>query len=437
MDQEKKNGNEKEKQQTTHKDDQEKKDHIEGINKLREIGLKEVSEKTFINLENLNYLLDRKFDKLNKTKAFGFIYILERDFKVDLSELKKEYLAYQNRGKKKKLLEKIHPEQKIKAQKTPEKETITKVQKRTNTSQEEKRAYLKASPSDFPSEKSYKKYLPLLLLPILAYGIYQWTNNKTPKGIDTSVMDLNVVQNDNITKEAQENLIALDEEENGSNDDTQEDIDLNRVVKEMFHDEINESQESNISITTAQNANEQETNQSQEPNQTKKPSTNDSQQALRKTQQLINAPANEENISLEKVDASTIENSENNTTQVKESTKEKEPKEEIAKQEKSIKQTTKSSVPSGIYFKAIKKAWVGVIYLDTFQKKDYLVKHYLRLNPRRDQIILVGHRHFRIYHNKKEVKFRSKKMVRFLYENGKLREISKDEYIQRSGGVTW
>jgi hypothetical protein len=99
MQEENKNNSEEDKLQESQKSTKSNVDKQEpktGIEKLKDIGLKTVSNKTFINLENLTYLLDKDFEKLHKTKALGFIQILERDFDVDLAELKDDYLDFQS-----------------------------------------------------------------------------------------------------------------------------------------------------------------------------------------------------------------------------------------------------------------------------------------------------------------------------------------------------
>lgn len=56
--------------------------------------MKEVAKKTLINLKDLEYLKNEEFDKLSKTKGLGFIKILEREYKVDLSDKKEKFLKY-------------------------------------------------------------------------------------------------------------------------------------------------------------------------------------------------------------------------------------------------------------------------------------------------------------------------------------------------------
>lgn len=61
---------------------------------LEENSVKSISQKTKISEDNLENLLARNFEVLMKTKTLGFISILEREYKADLTALKEEALEY-------------------------------------------------------------------------------------------------------------------------------------------------------------------------------------------------------------------------------------------------------------------------------------------------------------------------------------------------------
>ena len=61
---------------------------------LEENSIKSMSQRTKISEDNLENLLARNFEVLMKTKALGFISILEREYKADLNALREEALAY-------------------------------------------------------------------------------------------------------------------------------------------------------------------------------------------------------------------------------------------------------------------------------------------------------------------------------------------------------
>ncbi|EIF50372.1 hypothetical protein [Sulfurovum sp. AR] len=76
---------------------------------LEENTIKSISQKTKIAEENLENLLAANFDALKKIKALGFISILEREYKADLSQLKEEALAYYSNEKEEKGFTVVHP----------------------------------------------------------------------------------------------------------------------------------------------------------------------------------------------------------------------------------------------------------------------------------------------------------------------------------------
>ncbi len=61
---------------------------------LEENSTKAISKKTNISESNIELLLAKEFDRLKRVKTFGFISILEREYKVDLSALKQEAEEY-------------------------------------------------------------------------------------------------------------------------------------------------------------------------------------------------------------------------------------------------------------------------------------------------------------------------------------------------------
>ncbi len=61
---------------------------------LEENSIKTISQKTKILEENIESLLAGKFEALQKTKALGFIAIIEREYNADLSVMREEALEY-------------------------------------------------------------------------------------------------------------------------------------------------------------------------------------------------------------------------------------------------------------------------------------------------------------------------------------------------------
>jgi hypothetical protein len=380
----------------------------ESIAYLHNVGIKKVSNKTFINEADLVAFLQEDFTNINKTRALGFIQILEREYPVKLDELKKSYLSFYQQGRKKE-------KQEFFVQPKIEKDT------------------------------EWKKYL-LWTMPVVVLAFLGWyfttqekselSNLESEQEMVSSDINTDIVveAEKNLTKyqDDQKKISASEESEeiinsarvsplkrNNEEIDTatnsdegvdqnsaampkNDDLDLDKMVKQMVM-EYNLTLDANESVA--------------EKNQTKTPET--------ATQQVIvsNVP----------------------TTVKKESTKSavkkvsKESRKKVTKK-KNTKNKTKVSqevINSKLYIVPHKKSWVGIIYLDDFSKKDFLIRKTLRLNSTRPQLIVVGQKEFEIFNNGYSYRFRGKGPVRFIYKDGDIMEITNREFRKYSKGTTW
>lgn len=64
------------------------------IKVLEKIGLQEVCKKTHIEVKQLEFMINRQYDKLNKINTLGFVKILSREYKLDLTEWMEGFHAY-------------------------------------------------------------------------------------------------------------------------------------------------------------------------------------------------------------------------------------------------------------------------------------------------------------------------------------------------------
>ena len=65
---------------------------MEGFKKLQELGIDEIVSATHIPVIHIENILNKEFGQFQKPQFFGFISILEREYKIDLSGLKQEFL---------------------------------------------------------------------------------------------------------------------------------------------------------------------------------------------------------------------------------------------------------------------------------------------------------------------------------------------------------
>ena len=66
----------------------------DGLQRLKEIGAQKIYEDTHIPVEHIQAILHESFDGLSKIHFIGFISILQREYNIDLSELKNAGVAY-------------------------------------------------------------------------------------------------------------------------------------------------------------------------------------------------------------------------------------------------------------------------------------------------------------------------------------------------------
>lgn len=63
----------------------------EAIEILKKIGVKEINKTTKISVNKIEDILEKRFSNIQRVRVVGFLKILEREYKVDLSEWLKEY----------------------------------------------------------------------------------------------------------------------------------------------------------------------------------------------------------------------------------------------------------------------------------------------------------------------------------------------------------
>jgi hypothetical protein len=65
----------------------------EGIAKLKEIGAQRIYETTHISRANIDAIFTQNYVNMTKVQLFGFLTILEREYKIDLTEIRDDYLS--------------------------------------------------------------------------------------------------------------------------------------------------------------------------------------------------------------------------------------------------------------------------------------------------------------------------------------------------------
>ncbi len=66
----------------------------QGIEFLRTLNIKDIHAKTHISFANIEAILNKSYEKLERVNLTGFISILQREYELDLSDFQREFEAY-------------------------------------------------------------------------------------------------------------------------------------------------------------------------------------------------------------------------------------------------------------------------------------------------------------------------------------------------------
>jgi hypothetical protein len=339
----------------------------DGVDFLIKQGYKKLSAKTFISDIDLERFLNKDFQNINKTRALGFIQILEREYDVDLSELKQAYLEHEH------------------AHKPKEPDTLF-------------------VETPIKEEKVWQKYIPYIAGFLVVGGLTFYLFKPNNDAVENQeLLTQQIEENKSIIDEAQKNLEKF--EENKS-----------RVAaNSTLENTLTHTDKTNSSIATSNTSNDDDLD----------------------LDKVVLEMIKERNISIEEDQNITL-NKNITVAKVEKQVKNQKIKPVVIKDEpKKQKTKNKKAINGQLYIEPTRKAWVGVIYLDNFTKKDFLIRSKLPLDPNRDQLIVIGHKYFKIFNKDYSVKFTGRGPVRFIYKDGELMEINKKEFVRTSAGVAW
>lgn len=87
------------------------------------------------------------------------------------------------------------------------------------------------------------------------------------------------------------------------------------------------------------------------------------------------------------------------------------------------------------FIEPVTRVWVGIRYMDVNKSRwfETVAEKKMELNASREQLIVLGHRQVKIVAGDTTIESRAGAKVRYHYKDGKLREISEEEYNKLSG----
>jgi len=83
------------------------------------------------------------------------------------------------------------------------------------------------------------------------------------------------------------------------------------------------------------------------------------------------------------------------------------------------------------------KVWYGMIDMATGERVQNITADPIIIDTTKNWLIFLGHGRVEIQSPTEKTVLKEKETVRFIYENGTLKQLSRDEFIERNGGKNW
>lgn len=358
------------------------------LEKLKAIGLKELSKTTKLASSKIEDVLEKRFDKIDSVRAKGFIAILEREYNVDLRDwiLAKEQLQKNNVGSVAEVISKQDQEER--SQKLIENAAIVreKEEERKKDLQKEREHHVIeiALKNESKSKSHAESYswlyiiLGIVFLALMGYFAYKafMQDNSIPPIPPTSQTSTGT---QNESNDGYDGVFfdATKPLDNIPTQNTQEvqsqDVPLESTSKDSMPQALAPQN------TTTQT---QETYQSSHPEQNfffnPKPSQTDSQ-----------------------------------------ADSQKKPSDNI------------------LYIQAQQDLWLGVINLETGSKEQFAYKNSYEIPLNNKMLFVMGHSAFKLTLNGEEVAHGSKHPVRMYFDGSSLVDVNYTRFKQLNGGLEW
>jgi hypothetical protein len=109
----------------------------------------------------------------------------------------------------------------------------------------------------------------------------------------------------------------------------------------------------------------------------------------------------------------------------------------------SEKNTTKVSISqpivsgNGLIIRPTYKVWYGMIDMASGQRIQNITSDPIVIDTTKNWLIFMGHGRLEIESSSGKTELKDKETARFVYENGSLKPLTKDEFIERNGGKNW
>ncbi|MDD5052316.1 MAG: hypothetical protein PHO27_06240 [Sulfuricurvum sp.] len=90
-----------------------------------------------------------------------------------------------------------------------------------------------------------------------------------------------------------------------------------------------------------------------------------------------------------------------------------------------------------LILRPVYKVWYGMINMATGERVQNVTTEPISIDLTKNWLIFLGHGRIEIESSAGKTELKEKETVRFICENGILKQISKDEFIEKNGGKNW
>jgi cytoskeletal protein RodZ len=108
-----------------------------------------------------------------------------------------------------------------------------------------------------------------------------------------------------------------------------------------------------------------------------------------------------------------------------------------ATQENNATQEIEEALVSKVIILPKRRLWMGLINTENGKRIQEIIDSGYELNTSTSWLIVFGHGHLDIEYNKELLEYTSRKKLWFVYQEGQLQEINKEEFRRKNGGKTW
>lgn len=109
----------------------------------------------------------------------------------------------------------------------------------------------------------------------------------------------------------------------------------------------------------------------------------------------------------------------------------------VASEEDNTSQKIETEIVPKVVILPKRRLWIGLINIETGKRIQDVIDSGYELNTSSSWLLIFGHGYLNIEYNKKLLEFTSRKKLWFVYEDGELQQIDKDEFRRKNGGKTW